>query len=67
MTNEQRIRGADATVDWALALTGYSHKVLTEPTQHDTLKEHVTRPGATGTLSMLDQMEYSLNAREIDA
>lgn len=67
MTNEQRIRGVDATVDWALVVTGYSQTVLTQLAQHETLKEQLVQRGAVGTVSVLYQLEYSLNAREIDA
>jgi hypothetical protein len=65
MTNEQRIRGADAAVDWALVLTGYRREVLAELAQDDTLKEQLIQRGATGSLSALYQLEYSLSAREI--
>lgn len=29
MTNEQRMRGADAGVDWALLVTGYDQEAFT--------------------------------------
>jgi hypothetical protein len=66
MTNEQRIRGADANVDWVLVLTGYSREVLTELAQHAILMDQLTQRGAMGNLSVLYQLEYSLSAREID-
>jgi len=67
MTDEQRIRGVDAAVDWALVLTGYSRKVLTELAQHEPLKEQLTQRGAIGTVSALYQLQYLLDGREIDA
>jgi hypothetical protein len=52
MTNEQRIRGADAGVDWALVVTGYSHQEL-------------ARRGAVVALSCAYRLDYSLSASEI--
>jgi hypothetical protein len=66
MTREQRIRGADATVEWALVVTGYSRKRLMELTQSDALVEQLGRRGVTEKLAALYQMDYSLTAREID-
>ena len=34
MTEEQRIRGLDAGVDWALLLTGYSEEAVTALVRH---------------------------------
>ena len=67
MTNEQRIRGPDGAVDWAVVLTGYSRKALTELAEHENLEEHLARRGAIGTLSALYELECSLSAHEIDA
>ena len=66
MTNEQRIRGADAGVDWALFLTGYSQDALESIEQagfgHAQLEEH----GAMGVLDAMYRMDYSLTDREVE-
>jgi hypothetical protein len=67
MTNEQRIRGADAGVDWALVATGYSREVLAGLVQHDTFKQQLAEHGAPANRALLYQLEYSLSADEIDA
>lgn len=66
MTNEQRIRGADAAFDWALVVTGYRQNVLRELAQRASFKEQLVECGATVGFSALYQLEYSLNACEID-
>lgn len=65
MTNEQRIRGADAGVDWALVVTGYSQDVLARLLDGDFLKELAHRCPA-GILSGAYRLEYSLSASEIE-
>jgi len=67
MTNEQRLRGADVTVDWALVLTGYSEKLLTELATHECLEERLTQRGAVETIVVPYRLEYSLDAREVAA
>jgi hypothetical protein len=66
MTNEQRIRGADAGIDWALVATGYSREVLAVLVQHDTFKQQLAEHGAAANPCLLYQLEYSLSADEID-
>ena len=56
MTTEQRIRGADAGVDWALLVTGY------RPAALDALELGADRLGATEAMYRLD---YSLAASEV--
>jgi len=67
MTNEQRIRGADADVDWALLLTAYSQddlaRLMHAPLGNAQLEEH----GARGVLDAMYRMEYSLVDRELGA
>jgi hypothetical protein len=67
MTNEQRIRGADAGVDWALLVTGYSQDSLTSLIQADLGNAQLEKHGATGVLGAMYRMEYSIIQREVDA
>jgi hypothetical protein len=67
MTNEQRIRGADAGVDWALLVTGYSQDVLASLMRTDLGNAQLEEHGATGVLGVMYQMEYSVIDREVDA
>ena len=67
MTNEQRIRGADAGVDWALLVTGYSQDALASLMQADLGNAQLEKHGATGVLGAMYRMEYSIIQREIDA
>ncbi len=64
MTNEQRIRGADTGVDWALVVTGYSEEVLARLSEADFLEE-LARRGAARVLSAAYRLDYSLSASEI--
>jgi hypothetical protein len=66
MTHEQRIRGADAGVDWALVATGYSREVLAGLAQHDAFKQQLAEHGAPANPCLVYQLEYSLSADEID-
>jgi hypothetical protein len=67
MTNEQRIRGADAGVDWALLLTGYAQDALASLLQADLRSTRLEERGATGVLAALYGLEYSLVDREVAA
>lgn len=67
MTNEQRIRGADASVDWTLFLTGYSQEALANLMQADVGNAQLEGHGATGVLDALYRMDYSLTRHEVDA
>ena len=66
MTNEQRIRGADAGVDWALLTTGYDQHALEALAKGDLCNARFEEHGATGTASALYRTDYSLSAREIE-
>jgi hypothetical protein len=66
MTNEQRIRGADATVDWALLATGYRQDALTCLERSHLSGAHLEKLGATGVVGAMYRMEYSLIEREVD-
>jgi hypothetical protein len=67
MTNEQRIRGADAGVDWALLVTGYSQGALASLMQVDLGKAQLEKHGATGVLAAMYRMEYSITQREVNS
>jgi len=65
MTTEQRIRGADATLDWTLFLTGYSEDALSDVLQADLRQPELEANGATGTLNAVYRSDYSLTHREL--
>jgi hypothetical protein len=67
MTNEQRIRGSDADVDWALLVTGYSEGALASLMQLDLGNAQLEKHGATGLLGAMYRMEYSIIQREVSA
>jgi hypothetical protein len=67
MTNEQRLRGADAGVDWALLVTGYSQEVLASLAHADLGTAQLEKHGATGVLAATYRMEYSIIRQELDA
>jgi hypothetical protein len=66
MTNEQRIRGADGGVDWALFATGYRQDALAALAQAELSAEQLARRGAAGMASALYRMDYTLSASEIE-
>jgi len=63
-TNEQRIRGNDATVDWALLVTGYSTETVASLFKGELSKERFDRNGAIGLVGGIYRMEYSLQHPE---
>ena len=65
MTNEQRIRGADAGVDWAILVTGYDEAALAGLMQGDLSVVQLEQHGAIGVASGLYGMHYSLTDREV--
>ena len=67
MTNEQRIRGADAGFDMAILVTGYSQDALMELMQADLASAQLEKQGAAEIAAGLYRMEYSIIARELDA
>jgi len=67
MTNEQRIRGTDATLDWALLVTGYSQDEMTRLEQADLSVGELEARGAAGVRSAMYRMEYMLTGDEIKA
>lgn len=67
MTNEQRIRGADAGVDWAIFVTGYNLNALGQLADGDLGTVRLTKHGATAVQVATYRMDYSLSHHEIDA
>jgi len=67
MTNEQRIRGADAGFDWALFVTGYSEDTLAQLMQADLAGAQLERQGATEVHAAIYRMDYALTEREVGA
>ena len=67
MTTEQRIRGADADLDWALLLTGYSEDAFLTLLQIDLSSSELQRHGALQVVDAMYQLQYSLTNRELDA
>jgi hypothetical protein len=63
MTNEQRIRGADANVDWALLVTGYREAALADFLR-DVVGALEQRAGAT-VLGSMYRIDYSLARTEV--
>ena len=66
MTSEQRIRGVDSGVDWALLATGYRQDALSHVEQAELSAGELARRGATSVASALYQGAYSLSADEVD-
>lgn len=67
MTNEQRIRGADAGVDWAILVTGYSHDAVAETGASDLAAARLTGHGATGVHETMYRLDYMLSHDEVAA
>ncbi len=65
MTNEQRIRGADAGVDWALLITGYSQDALQVAAQNELSDARLADHGATGVTTALYRTDYTLTSSEM--
>ena len=65
MTNEQRIRGPDAGIDWALLVTGYSEAALAEVVRNvgGALQQRV----ATAVLDCMYRIDYSLARMDVNA
>ena len=67
VTNEQRIRGVDAGLDWALLLTGYSEDAVTPLLHADLGNGQLAQHGAQGVLDAMYRMEYLVTHREVSA
>jgi hypothetical protein len=67
MTNEQRIRGADAGVDWALLLAGYGEEALADVARNVLGAAHLEQHGATEVVEAMYRFDYSLTREEVNA
>lgn len=67
MTKEQRIRGADAGVDWALLVTGYDRDSLETLAAAELGRKELEARGAQGIVSALYRTDYTLTAQEVGA
>jgi hypothetical protein len=67
MTKEQRIRGADAGVDWALLVTGYSQESLASLAATELGQTQLEARGARGISCALYRTDYTLTAQEVGA
>jgi hypothetical protein len=67
MTNEQRLRGADAGLDWALLVSGYSQEALASLADADLGNAQLEKHGATGVLAATYRMDYSIIRQDLDA
>jgi hypothetical protein len=66
MTNEQRIRGADARIDRAFFVTGYDREVLAGLMQVELGRTELEAHGIAGARHALYRLAYSLTDREVD-
>ena len=64
-TNEQRIRGRDAPVDWVVLATGYDADRVAALIETTLGTAQLERRGATGIVGGTYRMDYSLSAREL--
>ena len=67
MTSEQRIRGVDAGVDWALMATGYDPEAVAELESADLSLRLLTAHGCASASFARYRAAYSLSADETDA
>jgi hypothetical protein len=65
MTNEQRIRGADAPVDWAVIVTGYRRKSLEDLLRGPLHSGMLERQGASEPLEAIYRQDYALTSAEV--
>ena len=64
-TNEQRIRGSDAPVDWVLLVTGYSAASVTDLMKTRLGKDAFAQHGAAEYAGGIYRFAYSLTNREV--
>lgn len=65
ITSEQRIRGQDTTMRWALLVTGYSAEKVALLAEKEFSAETLEKHGATDRVAGIHRLEYSLTAREV--
>jgi hypothetical protein len=66
-TKEQRIRGADSTVDWAVLVTGYDVEPVADLARNALSDAEFRRQGAIEYTARTYSMGYSLTHRELSA
>lgn len=67
MTSEQRIRGADAGVDWALLVTGYRQDAIGELAGSELSAQALAGRGATDVVATVYESAFTLSADELAA
>jgi hypothetical protein len=65
MTNEQRIRGGDAGVDWAVIATGYSQDAIAGLALGEFGGERLAAFGAAEVQTGIYRLDYSLSHHEL--
>ncbi len=64
MTEEQRIRGADAGVDWAVVISGYAQAALDDLAPLGLARSELEAHGACDLEQALYRIDYTLSERE---
>ena len=67
MTAEQRLRGTDAGVDWALLVTGYEHDAVAALALTELGPAALAAHGAAGVACATYRAAYALSAQELRA
>jgi hypothetical protein len=67
MTNEQRLRGADAGVEWALLVTAYSDSALADAARDALGGSRFAEHGAVDVAVASYRMHYTLTASDVAA
>lgn len=67
MTNEQRLRGADAGVDWAVFVAGYDEAALEALMHADLGRDRFEEHGGTSVSEAIYRMHFMLTDREVRA
>jgi len=65
MTNEQRIRGADAGFDWAVLVTGYDQESVSNLALAELGNARLEQQGATGMADAAYRMDYTMTERDV--
>ena len=66
-TSEQRIRGIDKGMDWAVLVTGYGVARVTDLIDTRLCEAQFQRKGATGYAGGIYRLEHSLTSAELEA
>ncbi len=67
MTKEQRIRGADASADWALFVMGYDEDALAKLMQGDVSRTQIEEHGGKAVSEAMYRMQYMVTDRDVYA